>query len=235
MLYTIEKLPKQVLELSKEFQDYWFAAYKSAFDIKSNDLIASKAAWKVLRGILELPTDLPLYISKANLDDDGHMTFLGTASDTKKDVYTDKMTVDLFEGFIKEFRGDEYVCLSHYKRLDDGSGEIGRIDKIYLDGNYLKVKGNFNETPLGKATYNAIRKDRRDDVPVERRVRLSIGFYDRYHKHGNDLEWRYDNEKPAPCVHCLLGMKEKSYLYGIFDHVAATRRPANRRTDIEVD
>lgn len=234
MLYTIEQLPKQVLELSKEFQDYWFAAYKSAFDIKSNDLIASKAAWKVLRGILDLPTDLPLYISKANLDDDGRMSFLGLASDTKKDVFTERMSLDLFQGFIRDFRGDEYVSLSHFKRLEDGDGEIGRIEKIYLDGSFMKVKGYFNETRLGKATYNAIRKDRRDNLPIEKRVRLSIGFYDRHHKHGENLEWEYDTENPAPCVFCMMGLKEKTYLQGILDHVAATRRPANRRTFIEV-
>ena len=233
MLYTKENLPTQVLRLSEDFQEYWFAAYKSAYDIKSNDIIASKTAWKVLQNISNLPNDLPLYISKANLDADGRMLFVATASDIGKDVFQERMSIELFEGFIRDFRGDEYVSLSHYKRLEDGTGELGRVDKIYLDGSYLKVRGYFNETPLGRAAYNAIRKDRRDDVPVEKRIRVSIGFYDRYHKHEDNLEWKF--EGGTPCVYCMMGLGNKVYLEGIFDHTALTRKPANRRTDIKVE
>lgn len=233
MLYTKENLPKQVLSLSKDFQDYWFSAYKSAFDIKKDEIISSRAAWRVLQEIASLPNEISLYISKANLDSDGRMLFVATASDNKKDVYDENMSLELFQGFIRDFRGDEYVSLSHYPRLDDGTGEIGRIEKIYLDGSFLKVRGYLFDTPLGRATYNAIRKDRRDDVPVEKRIRVSIGFYDRRHKHGNNLEWKFDGE--TPCMYCMMGMKEKTYLEGVFEHCAVTRRPANRRTDIKVE
>lgn len=233
MLYSLDQLPPQVIKLSPEYQNYWFNAYKSAFDLKSNDWLAIKTAWKVVQSVASLPHDLPLYITKANLDAQGRMQFQATASDTKKDTYDERMSLELFSGFIEDFSGEEFVSLSHYPRLDSKRGELGLIEKIYIDGNFMKIKGYFHNSPLATAAYNAIRKDRRDNVPIEKRIRVSIGFYDRKHKHGDNLIWEASDN--GPCAYCMMGMEEKIYLRGKLDHCALTRVPANRRTLIEVN
>lgn len=172
------------------------------------------------------------YITKATVSPDGKMIFAATCSDTEPDLYAEKMSSELFKSFIQKFDGTEFVSLAHYPRLKSGKGEVGSVSTVYIDGNQLKAKGYFNDTPLGIAVFNSIRKDRRDNIPVEKRVRISIGFYDLQHQHGeNGYVWNYSEGKP--CDLCAKGLTQgKIYLSGDLDHIAVTRVPVNRRTEI---
>lgn len=173
------------------------------------------------------------YITKASLDDKGRMIFNATASDTSLDSYQEKMTLNLYKSFIdyinKGVNLPIYASLSHYPRLS-GKGEIGVVTDVYVDGDRLKAKGYFKDTPLGVSVYNAIRKDRRDNIPADDRVRISIGFYDRKHEHENGSTWEF--KSAVPCLDCIKGVGGKTYLEGILEHLAVTRVPVNKRTDI---
>jgi hypothetical protein len=178
--------------------------------------------------------ELPLFISKANLDTDGKMQFAAVASDTASDSYQEEMSIGLYKSFLhymdKGLNLPIYLSLAHYPRLE-GRGEAGIVTELYIDGNQLKAKGVFNDNPLGRSVYNSIRKDRRDNVPHDKRVRISIGFYDRKHVHkSTNSVWEYSSGKP--CYKCTLGVGDKIYLDGILEHLAVTRVPVNKRTDI---
>jgi hypothetical protein len=158
------------------------------------------------------------------------MLFQATASDTLPDQYEERMSVDLYQSFIDKFLGDEYISLSHYSELD-GKGVLGNIEKMYVDGNKLKIRGYFSDTRLGIGAFNAIRKDRRDNVPEGKRVRLSIGFYDRKHQHEGYV-WEFKSGKP--CLKCAMGFKkDKVYLDGQLVHCAMTRIPVNSRSTFD--
>lgn len=233
MIYSKNNLPSQVLQLNTHLQSVWFTAYELACQKSENEILSSKVAWKVVRDIVNNPIhSFSLYITKANIDKDGRKQFLATASDINPDVFSERMSIPLFKGFISRFTGNEFVSLAHYPRLKNGSAEVGLITKIYLDGEYLKVKGFFHDTQLGNECYQSIVRDRELNLPDEKRVRVSIGFYDRKHIHEKSgYEWKYEMDKP--CYKCLSGKtSDKIYLEGILDHVALTRIPANRRTDI---
>jgi len=175
------------------------------------------------------------YITKASLDDDGRMLWAATASDTDPDSYSEKMSLELYESFINRIdsANPPYLSLAHYPRLG-GKGEAGVATEVYIQGKQLKAKGYFHDTPLGVSIFNAIRKDRRTR-PEERsnnddRIRISIGFYDRKHSHSNGTVWEYKSGQP--CTQCALGIGGKVYLDGVLEHLAVTRVPVNKRTDI---
>ena len=83
------------------------------------------------------------------------------------------MTAELFADFLsrienkemppEEFRsgfwqgGTPYLSVSHYSDLN-GAAVPGQVEKVYVDGDYLKAKGTFN-SPLGKACWQAIKAD----------------------------------------------------------------------------
>lgn len=236
MIYNSDNLPSQVKRLEDLAQKTWLSAYQIAVARNQNDIQASKIAWKVVRGLFENPIrDFQMYITKANYDKDGKMQFAATASDTSKDVYKERMSLELFKSFMQNFSGQEFVSLAHYPRLSSGKGEAGLVTKLYVDGEYLKCKGYFHDTELGRQCFKSIVKDREENINVEKRVRVSIGFYDRKHVHENsNTTWEYISGKP--CLKCLAGkVDDKVYLDGHLEHVALTRRPANKRTEIEIE
>jgi hypothetical protein len=177
-----------------------------------------------------------LYITKANLDSNGKMQFAAVASDTAKDSYLEEMSVGLYQSFLRYMEQGInlpiYLSLAHYPRLD-GKGEAGVVTELYIDGNQLKAKGFFKDNELGTAVYNAIRKDRRDNVAPDKRVRISIGFYDRKHTHKSaGVTWDYNSNKSCTICRAKTSSSDKVYLEGILEHLAVTRVPVNKRTDI---
>lgn len=192
--------------------------------------------------------EFQLRIDKASYDKaSGEYRWSAVASDTELDVYDESMSHELFRDFIAriekgeqppmEFRSDAwqggmpYVSVSHYLDLN-GIGIAGDVSSIYIDGKYLKAKGTFRDTDLGRACFRAICKDLdKNSVDPRNKVRVSIAFLDYAHSHG-DVRFERKNLVDDRCPMCERGIGNKTYLKGVLIHLALTRIPANRRTDI---
>lgn len=233
--------PKIKDVLPQRAQKIYVAAYNNSFEKYGEDK-AHAIAWSAVKkkykkdgktgkwGEKEEIKSMSFYITKANIDNNGKMLFQATASDTLPDQYDERMSLELYQSFIDQSTGNEYISLSHYSELD-GKGVLGKIENIYIDGNKLKIRGYFSNTRLGIGAFNAIRKDRRDNIPEEKRVRLSIGFYDRKHEH-DGYTWEYKSAKP--CLKCAMGFKkDKVYKEGLLVHCACTRIPVNARSTFD--
>lgn len=187
-------------------------------------------------------------ITKASLDKStGEMRFAMVASDTGKDSYDEQMSLELYQDFIKRAtNGDRppevycseawsggmpYLSVAHYDELS-GKGIAGKITSLYIDGNRLKAKGVFSDTPLGRACFKSVQEDLKDkDKPDN--IRVSIGFLDWAHAHG---QVRFERKSlDDRCPMCAEGLGDKVYLKGHLLHNALTRVPANRRTDVELE
>jgi len=163
----------------------------------------------------------------------GQYRWAATCSDTSIDTYTERMSVDLFNSFItnwnKENKYKIYGSLSHYPSLS-GLAEWGEVTELYIDGDRLKAKGIFYDTSLGRAVYNSIKADKANDIPADKRVRVSNGFYaTRYHI--GDKVWIF-GETPE-LLEAAPG-EVKVYDEGLLEHLAVTRVPANKRVSIHI-
>ena len=241
---NIKELPKQVADLPTHAKKIFMQAFNNSHE-KYGEESAFKIAWAAVKRKfhqdkdgkwvaksdgLELVTFESLIVRAAVDPETGQMYWKSVASDTFLDAYEERMSIDLYQSFIDTFTGQEYLSISHYPSLG-GKGVAGLVNKLYIDGNQFKTLGYFAETPLGKAAYHSVRKDRRENQNIKSRIRVSIGFYDRRHKHGENI---WDYESGQLCIQCALKVKDKIYLRGRLEHVALTRVPVNRRTDIEV-
>jgi len=207
-----------------------------------------------------LPFDtVSMFIDKASRDKKtGIMRLRMVNSDTGEDVFGEKMSVELFEDFIR--RSDEdlpvpepfntvvheekwqggkpYLSIAHYK--SDAFDELpGEQEKLYLDGEKLKSVDVLHDNDLGnkvwKSVYNDLYAEEKDfDNPV----RVSIGFIDLEHKHeiedGDDFVFTRKSLEDK-CELCTKGVENKVYLKGHLVHKAFTRVPAHPRTDVEIE
>ena len=173
------------------------------------------------------------------------------ASDTKKDLYDERMTLQLYKSFIDKiekkvpvpeaFRslvtsdfwrgGMPYVSVSHYPDLN-GAGVPGIPDAIYTDGDCLKAKGKFFDTKLGKSCYKSLSED--TNSPEDKKIRVSISFLDLEHQHGDSPSFKHQSLTDK-CPQCEEGIGDKKYLDGYLVHFALTRVPVNKRANVEVD
>ena len=186
------------------------------------------------------------------------MRWRADTSDVEVDKREDNMTQELYADFLRhidegilapeEYRSDfwegglPYVSVSHYPDLN-GSGVPGPTEQIYIDGKFLKAKGKFDDTPLGRACFNALCADlygEKENADHDR-IRISIAFLDYAHKHKSDGSI-FEREKIGDiCSQCILelfGVEERAgveYLKGQLIHLALTRVPVNDRTLMEVD
>jgi hypothetical protein len=202
--------------------------------------------------------EFSLRIDRASYDKaTNERRFRAVASDTDEDKRKDNMSLELFDDFLsrintgesvpEEFRSDwwkggmPYLSVSHYP---DFNGKVpGVIDAVYMDGNYLKSKGKFNDTPLGHKCFEAICSDLYGDTKErEDKVRISIAFLDYMHKHKRNgyVFDRQIEEEDAICPECMRETVKgegqgKIYLKGHLIHLALTRVPVNTRTSLEVD
>jgi hypothetical protein len=174
-----------------------------------------------------------------------------TASDTKKDLYDERMTLPLYKSFIQKiedktpvpeaFRsmvtsdfwkgGMPYVSISHYPDLN-GFAVPGIPEAIYTDGDTLKAKGKFFETKLGQACYKALSED--VQTPEDKKIRVSIAFLDLAHQHGDSPVFQRQSLTDT-CSECEAGVGDKKYLDGYLVHFAMTRVPVNKRASMEVE
>lgn len=224
----------------------WGAIEQAGWHKKDDKWVKSKKSTAL--------AEFSFVIKKATLDPEtGERRWRADTSDTEIDSYGDKMSLQLYSDFLRrieeaepapdEYRsdfwsgGNPYLSVSHYPDMN-GSAVPGEVDVIFIDGNYLKAKGKFYETPLGIACWEAIKADL--DSETDDKVRISIAFLDYKHRH---LSTDYTFERADLddiCPECLLGMitgesDGKEFLEGHLIHLALTRVPVNRRTIMEVD
>lgn len=193
--------------------------------------------------------EVSLSITKANLNDDGTMCWAATCSDTEIDKTNQATSIQLFHNWIERATTGKalswlpaprtpFLGLSHYPDLD-GYGEAGLTDKMYIDGNQFKAKGTFHKDdkhPLGLALFDAVRQERamieKGDA-VEQPIRISAGWWDISHGHGDFIFERKSLDDICPM--CINGAVNKTYLKGQLDHFAATRVPINPRTSLGLE
>ena len=203
-------------------------------------------------------TEFSLAITRASYDKvSNQMRWRAVASDTDEDSFGDSMSLKLFSKFVERVKSGEqppemfrsdfwagglpYLSVSHYPDLN-GNGVPGDVEDIYIDGNRLKAVGIFSDTPLGRACFKSVCDDlyNKEKSDFEDKVRISIAFLDYAHKHksnGNEFERKSLEEI---CPHCweelIKGeIKGKEFLDGHLIHLAMTRVPVNKRTDMEVE
>jgi len=189
--------------------------------------------------------ELSLAITKATMLKDGTMRWQAVASTTEPDKRQEQTTLALFEDVIERaITGKSvdwlpaprmpFLGLSHYSDLD-GFGEAGSTEKMYIDGNRLKVSGTFNDNEVGKAMFEAVLAERaliQKGETVEQPIRISAGWWDISHKHGDFVFERkslYDK-----CSMCMKSMP-REFLKGQADHWAGTRVPVNEQTSIGLE
>jgi hypothetical protein len=189
---------------------------------------------------------IDMFISKASEDpESGEKRWAAVASDTDLDAFNDRMSLELFSDFIERIDADEevpsqfasevwkggmpYLGLAHYMDLD-GAGIVGDPSSVYVDGNRLKSKGVFRDTPLGAAAFEAVKLDQKNGIDPDERIRISIAFIDWAHDHGEEPFVRESLE--TDCDMCSEGKGDKIYKSGQLVHLALTRVPVNERTPI---
>lgn len=192
-----------------------------------------------------------MYITKAT-NDGKVMRWAATNSDTDPDLYEERMSMELYKSFIENiandipvpevFRGEvcseywdggmPYVSVSHYSDLN-GEGVPGEPIQLYVEGNRLKAKGILFDSPLGHAVYRSLKEDKIKNP--ENKIRISIGFLDLAHKHGEDGELFVREGLFSTCPQCEKGVGEKIYVKGYLVHLALTRVPVNQRTEMVLE
>lgn len=261
--------------LPAEAKKIWEKVYNEAKNAGDSEEKAAKKAWGSVKNAgwskdedgkwhkKSQITHLSMRFDKASYDKKtNEMRWSAIASDTDEDLANDNMELELFEDFVsriengelvpEEFRSDfwsggmPYISVSHYPDLN-GDAVPGTIERVYIDGNCLKAKGTFNDTPLGNACFKAVNSDlygdgqERDD-----KVRISIGFLDWKHEHkSNNFEFTRENiyDWCPECFMEFLSMFDdeseppagKKFKSGHLIHLAMTRIPMNERTLMEVD
>lgn len=198
-----------------------------------------------------IPT-LNMTVTKASFDPNTKvMRIRMVASDTGPDVYGERMSIELFQDFCSriangtpvpvKFRsvlqeksgwagGDPYVSISHYKSGIEGKNIPADVEKVYVDGQMLKATAICRDTPLGRALFQALKDDLAGVSKFQDKIRVSIGFLDLKHSHGNFIFERDGLEKSCPMCENNSANINKTYLAGPLVHLAMTRKPANLRT-----
>jgi hypothetical protein len=195
------------------------------------------------------------------------MRWKADASDTADDLYDDNMTLELFQDFIGRIEAGEqapdefssqfwsggmpYLSISHYPDLG-GKAVPGQVERVFVDGSYLKAEGMFADTPLGRACFKSVCDDLYgQNKDGQNKVRISIAFIDYKHKH-KDTGFVFERKSlDDVCPECLQNMVNaimesgkpphptmqgpKEFLRGQLIHLAMTRVPVNTRTLMEVD
>jgi cation transport regulator ChaB len=157
------------------------------------------------------------YFTKASKDPEtGEMRWAATVSKFDEDDEGDIVTPEFFQSAIASvksgLRPSPVLCVSHVDKGAPSDGWVaGDTAEMYVDGDYPKAKGTFRDTRLGRALYEAVRADIKNEVPHEKRVRISMGFFD-------------EGSEP---VDNGTGRKFKS---GWIKHFAGTRVPVVKET-----
>ena len=208
-----------------------------------------------------LLSELSLAITKVSVDkaEGGVMRWRAVASDVFPDLYTEKMSSELFDDFVGRIEtksqvpepfnkildegwtgGMPYISISHYKSGTGSKNVPGMPEKIYRDGDRLKAVGTLHDNPLGHAVFKSLCEDLYTEKAKDvGKIRISIGFLDLEHKHlgeGTSPDFLFTRSNLTDsCPMCQEGIGNKVYIKGQLVHLALTRVPVNPRTDMEVD
>lgn len=198
--------------------------------------------------------EMSMHITKA-VQDGKVMKWSATNSDTDPDSYTERMSLELYKDFIAHidkgeqipevFRsyvysnywkgGMPYVSISHYPDVD-GQAVPGEVKELFIDGDVkkarLKARGVLHNTPLGNSVFRSLQEDKYKSP--EDKIRISIGFLDLGHRHGDNAMWERKSLTDA-CPDCLNNVGNKVYCKGYLIHLALTRVPVNKRTEMVLE
>lgn len=242
-----KKLWESVYQSSKKDGDKTEVAARKAW-------AAVKQGWKKVNGKWVKKSDLihefSMYITKSSINN-GTMTWAAVNSDTDYDSYGERMSLELYKSFISNIKngdvpvkfkahvcsdfwcgGMPYLSISHYPDLD-GQAVPGEPLEVYVDGNKLKAKGILFDNPLGHAVWRSLKEDK--DKNPEEKIRISIGFLDMAHKHGENGKLFVREGEHSLCPECLQGIGDKIYVMGYLVHLALTRVPVNKRTEMVLE
>jgi predicted P-loop ATPase/GTPase len=220
---------------------------KEAVSRNNPDGQKSDALANEMNGLVEFS----LYITKASIDN-GVMRWAAVSSDTEYDLYGERMSLELYRDFLKYVSGEKqlaqpyqemfysdywrggmpYVSIAHYPDLN-GKAVPGEVQQVYIDGNKLKARGILYDTPLGIAVYRSLQEDK--NKKPEEKIRISIGFIDLGHKHGEGGAIWTRISPYSICPQCMNGEGGKIYVNGSLVHLALTRVPVNQRTEIQLE
>ena len=240
----------------------WESVYQSSKKAGDKTEVAARKAWASVKGAYRKGKDgkwvkkaelveMSMYITKASITNDT-MTWAAVNSDTYKDSYQERMSLELYKDFISHIRNEDeppsefksavcsdywcggmpYVSISHYPDLN-GKAIPGEPLEIYIDGNQLKAKGILHNNPLGHAVWRSLKEDK--NKQPEDKIRISIGFLDMAHKHGESGNVFVRDSLYSICPECLQGIGEKIYVKGYLVHLALTRKPVNKRTEMVLE
>lgn len=179
-------------------------------------------------------------ITKATTSADGSMAWQATTTKFSRDQQKDMVTRAFYEEAIKRFKSKTapppffsvahypvqrtcFACQAEYKSMTDfvcsscGQERLiaGVTTEIYIDGDQPKAKGIFFPNALGKSVFEACREDIKNNIPVDERIRISMGFY------------------PDPDG-VIFKSEGRDFTKGWIEHFAATRVPVVPETDLEV-
>ena len=255
-------------EGKKLFEKVYEQAKKGS--CKDDEECAARTAWSAVKGAgwskdkegkwhkKALLSEFSLRITKASMDNEtGEMRWLAVASDTEPDLANDEMTMELFTNFVdrinkgelvpEEYRSDfwqggmPYLSVSHYPDLN-GDAVPGNVEDVFIDGKYLKAKGTFSDTKIGRACFKSVRRDLLGEKSKNRddKVRISIAFLDWMHQHKSN-GYKFERKSlDEICPECLMELIKgeydgKKFYKGQLVHLAQTRVPMNERTLMEVE
>lgn len=241
--------------------------YNASKKAGDSEEVAAKKAWAAVKNagwhkdkegkwVKEAQlTEFSLAIKRASFDPKtGERRWKADTSDIDDDSYDDSMSLDLFKSFISRIESKErppeefcsefwaggmpYVSVSHYPDLN-GEAVPGMPEAVYIDGKFFKAKGLMFDNPVGRAAWEALKKDQEEKS--ENPVRVSIAFLDYKHQHKSNgyIFERKDMDEDF-CPECFKELLKGEYagrkfLDGHLIHLALTRVPVNKRTLMEVD
>jgi hypothetical protein len=239
------------VSLPEELKEIWKSAYTG--DSDKAWARVKKSFVKTEKGWVKRPelVEFSMYITKSTLNN-GVMTWASVNSDTDPDSYAERMSLDLYKDFIGHIKNEDpipenlksevcsdfwcggmpYLSISHYPDLN-GQAVPGEPLEIYVDGKQLKAKGILSDNPLGHAVWRSLKADK--NKQPEDKIRISIGFLDTAHKHGEDGEVFVRESLFSLCPECLQGVGQKIYVKGYLVHLALTRVPVNKRTEMVLE
>lgn len=198
---------------------------------------------------------LDMYITKAT-SDGRTMRWAAVNSDTSPDLYQERMSYELYKSFVDNIKnevpvpvifkdevtssywdgGMPYLSISHYSDLN-GDAVPGEPLELYVDGNQadarLRAKGILFDSPLGHSVFRALKEDKVKNP--DEKIRISIGFLDLAHKHGENGKLFVRESRTSVCPDCASGVGQKIYVDGYLVHLALTRVPVNTRTEMVLE
>lgn len=127
----------------------------------------------------------------------------GTASDDMPDLYRTRMTLRLYQSFIRGYQEGQQCLLdvSHYTH-----GIVGNVTKLYVDGRYLKFSSELDRSPMAQMIARRLE---------DKSFRDSLGFSIAFHELDS-----YEDETAGGIL---------TYTDGILERIAITSIPANPR------